>query len=185
MSRRPDMDELLRVVRRNVAGELRRRGAVGRSVEQEIDDLAQAANLAIFVDGGALSTWDPARGLDLHDFIALVARREVDSVLRSRRRNPWTEAPVDDDTLDLSQSPGPGLETLTNARRKLWTVVARLRERTSPRAFQIFEMIFLQGRSPRAVAAALGLEVSTVYAVKSHLCAAARAIHAEIESSAT
>jgi RNA polymerase sigma-70 factor (ECF subfamily) len=169
------------VIRRRVAAQMRRRVRARRSFEQELDDVVQAVLLAVFAEkGGALSAWDPARGLGLEAFVSLVASREVDSILRSRRRNPWTETPVLTETLDAMQGSQKGPETLTGSRRMLLTVAARLRERTSPLGFVVFEMLFLQDRSPEDVAATLGLGVAAVRARKSRLSRVAREIVAEL-----
>ncbi|WP_437774464.1 hypothetical protein [Sorangium sp. So ce1097] len=62
--------------------------------------------LSFFADGGrTLRQWDAARGLSLPGFVGLVAKREVASTLRSRRRNPWTDAPTEDDPLDQAAGP--------------------------------------------------------------------------------
>jgi RNA polymerase sigma-70 factor (ECF subfamily) len=168
------------VVRRVVGAKLRRRARAGRRPEQEVDDAAQAVMLALFADGGALTAWDPARGLDLPAFASLVASREIDSLLRSRRRNPWTEDAVVDDVLDAAPAPGSGVETLAHAHRRLFAVAARLRTRVSPRAYAMFEMLYLDGRSPKQVAAAFHVGPAAVYAAKTRLDAALRQVAAEL-----
>jgi DNA-directed RNA polymerase specialized sigma24 family protein len=184
--KRGAQDDLVRalspIVQRTVAGRMRRRARAGRAVDQEIEDLVQTVLLAIFAEkGGPLDAWDPSRGLDLPAFVAFVTARKVDSVLRSRRRNPWTEEPVAADALPEGSAPRVGVETLAGSRRLLLTVAARLREQTAPVGYTIFEMLFLQERTPAEVACALGLGVPAVYTWKSRLSSAARAIVAEIE----
>lgn len=174
-AQRARVDALTPLVRRVVAGKLRRRARAGRDIAQEIDDVVQEALLAIFVEaGGALATWDPELGLDVPGFVAFVTSREVDSILRSRRRNPWTCDPVLVSVLDRGPAAGAGVETLSGSRHMLVAVAARLRARLSAQSFVLFEMLFLEGRAPEEVASALGLRVPAVHTAKSRLRGAAR-----------
>ncbi len=181
-AQRARVDALTPLVRRVVAGKLRRRARAGRDIAQEIDDVVQEALLAIFVEaGGALATWDPELGLDVPGFVAFVTSREVDSILRSRRRNPWTCDPVLVSVLDRGPAAGAGVETLSGSRHMLVAVAARLRARLSAQSFVLFEMLFLEGRAPEEVASALGLRVPAVHTAKSRLRGAAREILVELE----
>lgn len=178
------IEALSPVIRRSVTRRLRRRSGGCRSVEQEVDDMVQTVLLAVFAErGGALEAWDPARGVDLPAFVALVAAREVDSLLRSRRRNPWTEEPVLAEALDAAPVSRVDPETQAGSRRMLSTVAAHMRARTSPLGFTIFEMLFLQGREPQDIAAAVGLRVAAVHTWKCRLSRAARDIAAGLDAS--
>src|SRR5262249_40316279 len=67
-----------------------------RDIRQDVEDLVQQILLMLFSDGGkALRAWDPGRGMSFAGFIGLLAEREIYSILRSRRRSPWTEDPVE------------------------------------------------------------------------------------------
>ncbi len=73
-----------------------------RAVGQEVDDLVQDVLEHLFVqDIPAISLYDPNRG-DLPQWVGRVARNLVASILRSKRRNPWTLVPVDDAFLEIS-----------------------------------------------------------------------------------
>jgi hypothetical protein len=136
--------------------------------------------MALYVtNGGALKAWDPTRGLGLHAFAALVTRRVIDSLLRRRCRNPWSDEPVPGEQFDEVLAPGPGTETLSSGRGRLFTVLARLRAQASPRDYRIFELL-IAGQPPAEVAAAAAVSLDTVYTVKSRLSAAARAIDAAL-----
>src|SRR6185437_4286499 len=89
------------VIRSSVAAVLARAGGGRRQARQEVEDTVQSVLLALFADRGrVLLQWDPARGLKLESFVALLAKRETVSILRSRRRNPFTEDPTLNEDLD-------------------------------------------------------------------------------------
>lgn len=175
--------ELTPIIRASVLRALRRRSSARRAIDQEVDDMTQSALFAVFVkDGGrVLLRWDPDRGYDLAGYIALIAAREVDGILRSRRRNPWLEVPVQAGALD--DSPGAVIEpeSLAGSRRMVLAVAARLEEQLSARAFALFERLFLQDREPEEVAAAEGLDLQAIYTWRSRLARAARAIAADLD----
>jgi DNA-directed RNA polymerase specialized sigma24 family protein len=175
------------VVRSSVEKAMRRRRGGRHDIAHDVDDFVQAVHLALFVQhGSALEAWDPdhRRALGLKSFVALIAAREVDSILRSRRRNPWTEEPAVDAGLDACSDPEAGAETVLGSRRMISTLVARLRARVSPLGFTLFEMLLLQERTPDDVATALGLKLSAVYTWRSRLCGTARQIVGELERDA-
>src|SRR5262245_34984786 len=88
--------DLTPVIRAGVGFALARvHSAKGRARHQEVEDMTQTVLLALFADRArVLLQWDPTRGLDLRSFVALLARRETVSLLRSPRRSPWTEDPT-------------------------------------------------------------------------------------------
>jgi RNA polymerase sigma-70 factor (ECF subfamily) len=99
--------DLTPTVRASVLRTLRHAGRHGL-VRRDVDDLTQSVWLVLWADGGhILRRWDPARGLALRAFVALLSRRMTISVLRSPRRSPYTEGPTDPETMDL----GPALVT--------------------------------------------------------------------------
>src|SRR5262245_6251425 len=82
---------------------LRQRGARARSIRQEVEDLTQEVFLCLFDQGGrTLRSWEPERGLSLDRFVGLVAERQIVSILRTQKRNPWTEDPTLSDDIDAS-----------------------------------------------------------------------------------
>src|SRR5689334_11040943 len=96
------LGSLYPVVQSRVARVLwRTRRSADRSVQQEVEDLTQDVFRHLFDEGGrALQSWDPARGLSLPNFVGLLAERHAVGVLRTDRRNPWTEEPTIDAALD-------------------------------------------------------------------------------------
>ena len=184
----PELVQALRpIVRGSVERAVRRRVGGRRAVAQEVDDFVQTVLLALFAQpGSALEAWDPdhGRALDLESFVALVAAREVDSILRCRRRNPWTEEPAAIEALDAWSPPQAGAEALVGMRHLIVALVERLRSRLSPLGFTLFEMLLLQERTPEHVAAILGLSVPAVHTWRRRLCVTARQIVGELEDSA-
>ncbi|MDC0747936.1 RNA polymerase sigma factor [Polyangium mundeleinium] len=180
------VDRLTPVIQMRVARALRRRrgAALGRDVRQEVEDLTQSVFLAIFANGGqALRKWDPARGSSLESFVGLLADHEIASILRSRRRSPWTEDPTTNEDLAEDAPPGdvgPELETLT--REALRTIVDRLRERLSDRGLELFFLLFVEERATEEVCADTGLTPDAVYAWRSRIGKLVRQIAAEIVS---
>lgn len=180
------VDALTPVVQMRVARALRRRrgAALGRDVRQELEDLTQSVFLAIFANGGqALRTWDPARGSSLEGFVGLLADHEIASILRSRRRSPWTEDPTAEEDL-AEDAPagdvGPEVETLS--REALRTIVDRLRERLSERGLDLFFSLFVEERSTEEVCADTGLSPDAVYAWRSRIGKLVRQIAADLVS---
>jgi DNA-directed RNA polymerase specialized sigma24 family protein len=172
------------VIRASVTREMRRRTGSRHTVEQETEDMVQTVLLTLFAgEGGALAAWDPQHdsGLSLEAFVSFIAARQVDTILRSRRRNPWTEEAVLLDALDETPVSRAGPETVTGSRRTLLMVAARLRARVSPLGMKVFDLLFLQERSPDDVGAALGLRTPAVHTWRSRLSRAAREIVAELE----
>ncbi len=172
------------IIRASVIREVRRRTGARYPVEQETEDMVQAVLLTLFVgESSALAAWDPHHdsGLSLEGFVSFIAARQVDTILRSRRKNPWTEEAVRTETFDEAPISRAGPETVTGSRNMLLMVAGRLRARVSPLGMKVFDLLFLQDRSPDRVGAALGLRTPAVHTWRSRLSRAAREIVGELE----
>ncbi|MFT3765384.1 MAG: hypothetical protein QM820_07710 [Minicystis sp.] len=178
------IDALTPVIQARVArGLLRSRAARGRDVHQEVQDIAQQVMLALFAEGGrVLRAWDPARGLSLLNFAGLVAEREVASILRRRRRSPWTEEPVEESVLDVAPDSGKGLERLVASRDLLAALYARMRSQLTDRGLEMFHLIVVDERPTAEIEAITGLSGDAIYAWRGRLLRLARQIHAELMS---
>jgi len=177
------VEELSPVIQASVAAAIRRRrGRAQHAVSQEVEDLVQSVLFLLFVkDGGrALLQWDPSRGRDLTGYVGLLATRETVSVLRSRRRNPWTEEPVVDDAIEETPASIAGPESLAGSRRLMLAVTAGVRERVSPLGFTLFDLLFLQGLPAEEAGARAGLRLDAVYAWSSRLNRLAQEIGADL-----
>lgn len=142
--------------------------SAGRDVRQEVADLTQGVFLSLYKNGWrVLRRWEPGRGLSLENFVGLVAKRYVISVLRGRN-NPWKDELVDPADLDLHDDDPDALRRLT-AREQQELLFARLREELSPKGWQMFHLLFVQELSVPEVMAATGLSPDAVYAWSSRL----------------
>lgn len=162
---------------------VRRKNAAGnREVRQEVEDLTQAVFVSLFASGGrTLLLWDPERGT-LQTFVRWVAEREIASILRTRKQNPWTEDPTLDESLD--QRPGSEIdpEVVAGSRELLASIVERLRGRISGKGQALFDLLILDGRSTEDVSSLMNMSPDAVYAWRSRLGRLAREIAAELVS---
>lgn len=177
------IDRLTPAIQERVAWVLVMRQPWGerRDVRQEVEDLTQEVLMALFAtDGKVLRDWDPARGLSLERFVALVAERRVTSVLRSQRRNPWRERPTAPEDLDRGVTQASGPHARAQARQLYERLLDRLREVLNPMAWHLFELLFIEERSIQDVRDATDLSAAAVYAWRSRLRKTARKIAGEL-----
>jgi DNA-directed RNA polymerase specialized sigma24 family protein len=171
---RAALDELVRelrpVVQARVATALWRRGRASR---QELDDLTQEVLMALFTgESRALSSWEPERGLPLSAFVGLVTQRLVSSVLRSRRRSPFSQEAVDPGTLDVAAAPGfahPSPEAPAAARELLRLLLDALHEQLSPKGLEMFYRLYVWEQQPELVARETGSKLDAVYQWRARL----------------
>jgi RNA polymerase sigma-70 factor (ECF subfamily) len=176
------VDLLTPVIRARVSGVLRR-GARGRDVTAAVEDVTQQVLLVLFADGGkVLRTWDPARGLTLTSFVGLVAKRQALAITRTGRSSPFTEDPTEASDLDARPSQHVDLEEHVASREFFLELAQRLRQELTPYGMQMFELLFIQERTSEQICADLDLSPDAVYAWRSRLIRAVRAIGAEIVS---
>ncbi len=173
------------VIQCRVARTLFRRAPSGRSgsVRQEVEDLTQEVFASLFAKNGhVLRCWDPERGLSLLNFVGLVAEREVTSILRSGRRNPWTEDPMDAPKLQtktVTQSP----ERAVESREMFKIMLDKLRTELSPLGFRIFELLWCEEKSTDAVCEELNMSPDAVYAWRSRIRKLAKKLAQEMSAS--
>jgi RNA polymerase sigma-70 factor (ECF subfamily) len=167
------VDLLSPVVHARVARAVLRSGArarQGRDVRQGIEDLTQDVFAALFADDGrALRAWDPARGLSLANFVGLVAEHQVASILRSGRRNPWTEEPMLAEDLDAAMTTVDRTERTVHSRELLAALAERLRTVLTPRGLLLFQLLLVEEQSVESVCASAGMTPDAVYAWRSRL----------------
>lgn len=177
--------ELAPVIQARVARLLRKRKRGARDPQQEVEDLTQEVFVALFADDARiLRSWDPSRGLSLENFVGLVAERRVHSILRSGRRNPWSEEPAEDGVLEHAGGAAPAEgETRLLSREKLDRAFVRLREKLTPRAFDMFFRLVVEGESVVAVSASTGMTPEAVYAWRSRLSKELRDVASELSRS--
>jgi RNA polymerase sigma factor (sigma-70 family) len=164
---------------------LRQRGARARNVRQEVEDLTQEVFLALFAHGGKiLRTWEPERGLTLDKFVGLVAERQVVSILRTHKRNPWREDPTLAEELEEDLPSHAPAEEIVASRNALERLFERLKEQLSPLGWHLFDLIYLQQQSVAEVIRATGMSADAVYAWRSRLSRLAHQCYLEITGEA-
>jgi RNA polymerase sigma-70 factor (ECF subfamily) len=182
---RPLVDVLGPVVHARVARAVVRCAAArrqGRDQRQDAQDLVQEVFVALFADDAkALRSWDPRRGMSLFNFVGMVAEHQVASILRSGRRNPWTEEPTLGETLESSVGASDTVEDRVLARDVLVRLLARLREELSPRAMLLFELLVVEERTVEDAAGQLGMTADAVYAWRARFAKVVRRLGAEMQ----
>lgn len=179
------IDALSPVIQARVARILLRRRRVPRDVRQEVADLVQDVFVALFADDGrALRAWDPARGMSLPNFVGLLAEREVIAVLRSKRRSPWTEEPVDGDDLEQPEDSDRRPDRRLQERDALRALLAAVKSRLGDRGLLLFQWLLVEERPVGEVCEALSMTPDAVYAWKSRLGKIAHELGAELASEA-
>jgi RNA polymerase sigma factor (sigma-70 family) len=151
-----------------------------RDVRQEVEDLTQEVFLVLFAnDARVLRDWQPERGLSLSNFVGLVAERQALSILRSRRRSPWSSDPVVDEELDAdAEAPSPEREAVS--RDTLEQLLDRLSAELSPLGRRIFDLLLVDEMPVEEAMAETGLSSDALYAWRSRLRKRARRLLAEL-----
>jgi RNA polymerase sigma factor (sigma-70 family) len=144
-------------VRRSLSG-------VSGGGTSEIDDCTQDVLLRLFAQHAhALRSWCPDAGLSLDNYVRMIARREVATLLRSRRRTPFEQTLQDPAVMDAERATGEILELTLEARQDCERLRQQLSAQASPRAVAIFIELFVRQLPPQEVAEQLELSVASVY----------------------
>lgn len=165
------------VMQARVARVLLRR-SVGRPVRQEVEDLVQEGLVALFADDAkALRRWRVDGGMSLRGFAGMVAERRAISKLRARR---WAEEPTDPSDL-ASPGAAPSPEQHLALRQVLDDALTRLRAELSPRAFRLFELLWVEEQTVEAACAELSMTRDAVYQAKRRIKKLADEIAADLQ----
>jgi RNA polymerase sigma factor (sigma-70 family) len=174
------VDMLSPVIERAVAAVLWRRPA-GGDVRQEARDMTQAVFLSLFEeDGKALRAWDPARGSHLVAFVGLLARRQVISLLRSRKTSSWSDEPIETERLDTLAVTALVPEDVIGSREHLRTLLDRIQMELSIEGLQLFQRLIIQEEPLAEVAACMNKSIDALYQWRSRLLRRLREISADI-----
>ncbi|MEZ4471170.1 MAG: sigma-70 family RNA polymerase sigma factor [bacterium] len=182
------MGALLPAIQRRVNAALLRRSAArqGRPLRQEVLDLTQEVFVALFEnDGRALRRWDPAGGASLTTWVGRVADHQVASILRSGKRSPFTETPVESTTLELTSDQTSSAHGRVSGRQQLTRLLDTLRAAVSPLGYELFVDLFVEERDVDEICAARSMSPNAVYVWRTRLRKAAQEIlQAEKDSGA-
>ena len=161
---------------------LRRRGlAQGRDVRQLLEDIVQEVFVELFRDDGrALRAWDPERGMGLRGFVGLVAEQRVAAILRSRRRNPWSEDLTVDEGAHDDAASGDDPEARLVSRQEIERLLDHVRCELSPLGLELFQRLILEEEPIASVCSRTGMSTSAVQAWSSRLKRLLRRLAAEI-----
>ena len=178
------VEDLAPIVQRRVARALLRSGRGSTAqLRPEIEDSCQEIMAQLFMDGGRLLlAWQPERGLTLGAFVGLIAQRQVLSLLRSRRRSPFSAEPTDPMLLDADASgrTSGNAQAGSEARELLQLVAHRLEERLSPAGLEMFYRLYVWDQSPDEVSQETGLSVEAIWQWRSRIRKAAIEVQREL-----
>ncbi|MBT6175844.1 MAG: sigma-70 family RNA polymerase sigma factor [Deltaproteobacteria bacterium] len=139
-------------------------------VREEVADMTQEVFAALFAnDARVLRNWEPTKGLSLRNFAGLVAHRQALSILRTTKRNPFTEDPTLDTDFEFMTEQDETLESATISRDLIRQVFHRMDEQLSPLGRQLFNMVIIQELDVSDVATQTGMSDSAIYAWRSRL----------------
>ncbi|MCA9555329.1 MAG: sigma-70 family RNA polymerase sigma factor [Myxococcales bacterium] len=166
------VDLMAPVVHVRVARALRRRGreARGRDLRRDLEDLNQEVFVSLFDHGGrALRAWDPARGLHFLSFVGLLSERAVGMQMRSLKRNPWTEDPLDGGSLERVTGVTPSPQARVESRDLLHRIIDELQDWLTPEGRSYFQLLYVEDKSVAEVAETAGTTPQALYAWKNRL----------------
>ena len=173
------------VIERRVASTLWQRTS-RRDVRQEVKDMTQAVFLSLFEDEGkALRAWDPDRGSPFESFVALLAHRQVISILRRGRTSPWPDEPTEAARLEAAGDDAPAPEAVVASREHLHALLDRIREDLSPVGLELFQRLIVDEEPIQEVSRKFNKSEANLYQWKSRLLKRLRALSAEILATPT
>jgi RNA polymerase sigma-70 factor (ECF subfamily) len=103
-------------------------------------------------------------------------------LMRTKKKNPWTEDPTMDDTLMHLSGVYESHEIRIESRDLLRRIADRLCERLSPQGRQYFQLLYVEDRPVNVVAEETGASTDALYAWRSRLGKLLRQLHYEIVS---
>jgi RNA polymerase sigma factor (sigma-70 family) len=177
---RPDVEALVRylkpVLHVRCARALLAVGAgAHRNLEEEVADLVQDVYATLFADGAkVLRAWSAERGLDLRGFVAMVARRRVAALLATRKRNPWTEEPMEAAAVERALPDVPDAERRLVSAEAVSRVVDRVAATQSERGREMLRWLVLDGLSHDELRERSGMSDAALYQWRSRILKAVR-----------
>lgn len=171
------VERLTPVIHLRVARVLRLRVRHRRSSRQEVEDFVQEIFTFILSDDRrALRSWEPERHASLETFVALLAEHRVFSILRSRRRSPWTEHAATDALLARPLVEKHDPERWFADRELLDRVLDRLAVELGEEGMELLKTVIIAERPLDEVSALTGMSKGALYTWKSRASKRAREI---------
>lgn len=188
---RAALDRLVRyltpVIQVRVARALLVGGGGGhRNLREEVEDLTQEVYTTLFgQDARVLRAWRPGAGLNLRNFIGMVARRKVGAVLATRKRNPWYEQPLSHDVVERAL-PADGEAEQRIANKELLALALRRTDLVlSERGRQLLEWIVCDGLENDEIRARSALTDAAIYQWRSRILKTLRQHLEELQQETT
>ncbi len=161
------MDRLVQrlrpVIHAEVSHQLFRVGHVqGWNPRNDCRDLVQDVFVQLLANGAKnLRAWNPSRA-PLETFVRLIARRYVIGMLRSKRRNPWSEVRAEIDQVER-QVGEANMEGHAAAQERLARLADLLEGRLDERGAVLFHMLYVEQCPVEEVCGFLGMTPDAVY----------------------
>lgn len=172
---RAALDQLVRyltpVIQIRVARALLVGGGGGhRNLREEVEDLTQEVYTTLFGnDARVLRAWRAGAGLNLRNFVGMVARRKVGAVLSVRKRNPWYEQPLEHDAVERALPSDGDAEHRLATRELLTLALQRTDQVLSERGRQLLEWIVKDGLENDEIRARSALTDAAIYQWRSRI----------------
>lgn len=177
----PDLQALVRLLTPAVQGAVGRiylqgaRASVLWNLREEVREQTQEVLLLLFEDDAAiLRSWKQELGLSLASFAALVARRRTISRLRSQRRNPWSEMPLEPEVVDAVESQVSSHEQRLASEQLLRRAQSDVQATLNERGRQLWQWLIIEDRDNQELASVTELSLDAIYQWRSRLTRALR-----------
>lgn len=172
------IDRLTPVIHLRVARILRLRVREQRNGRQEVEDFIQEVFASILDRNWyALRAWDPNRLASLDTFVGRIAEHRVYSILRSRRKSPWTDKPSPAESLDSKRdSTDSDPEQWFAERDLLDRVLNQLAGEIGEDGMMLLKTVILAELPIDEIAALTGMSKGAIYTWRSRTAKRAREI---------
>lgn len=146
------------------------RGVARRNIREEVEDLTQDVYGALFDrDAKVLRAWDPERGLSLLNFVGLVARRRANATLATKKRNPWSEEPMESGTVERILPQVAQADRALEAKQILQIAFTDVAATQSERGKRMLVLMFQNQLSNEEIQLETALSIDAIYQWRSRL----------------
>jgi RNA polymerase sigma factor (sigma-70 family) len=131
--------------------------------------------------------YDPSRG-SFKQWLLLITRRRIHDHLRRSYRSAQLGSLAEAESVELAESPEPAPDARINAawesewrQSLLQAALAKVRQRCSPKHYQVFDYCVLKNQRAPEVARMLGLNAAQVYLAKHRVSLCVKRAVAELD----